>query len=341
MVSLFWVCGLAVLAVRRLTPRTGLSILVAVSVFLAYAARQNGLAIAPVLFYAALEAWPRIGQPYLSKVYRAALSLVLTGAVFVLMSAVLAIAGVERSTAGAVTPIFDLARLSVREDKLLIPEEINPTGLTLAEISEVSTRFSMQGLYLGPKGVPIFLTGPQQDAVMSAWKDQILNHPVDYLRMRWQLFSRQLGWSGDTRFAYLPPEIENVYGVTATFPGLSARATAYMQTFNSGPTWPESGVAYRAWPALLAMCAAMSLALKRRWDSIIVVAGASSILYAFSAFLLAPELSSRMISPSAIIGMICATALLRAIPSSEQQSDQIPATSPRNEPIATGPGAPE
>jgi hypothetical protein len=85
-----------------------------------------------------------------------------------------------------------------------------------------------------------------------------------------------------------------------------------LQTFNAGPTADDPGVAYRPWPVLLAMCVVMVLAIKRRSDTLIVAAAISSLLYAMSAFLLAPELSLRMISPSSIVAMVCVGAYIAA-----------------------------
>jgi hypothetical protein len=60
------------------------------------------------------------------------------------------------------------------------------------------------------------------------------------------------------------------------------------------------------------MCVVMVLAIKRRSDTLIVAAAISSLLYAMSAYLLAPELSLRMVSPSSIVAMVCVAAYIAA-----------------------------
>jgi hypothetical protein len=305
----FWLCALAVLCRDRLSPRIRYA-LVTLFLLLCYAARQNGLAIAPVLFFAALGSEPRLTGSLLRRSARVVVATVMTGCLVLVMSVLLAVSGVRSTSAASVTPIFDLARLSVRSGTMKVPPEANSDGLTVADVASLSTPYVEDRLYTGGRGIDIQLNEAQRSAVMVAWQNEILSDPAEYLRMRWQLFTRQIGWSGNTRLAYVPDYIDNPFGITPAFPHLSSRATAYVQTFNAGPEWPDSGVMYRAWPVLALMAIASALAAaRRRGSAIVVVAGVSSAFYAISIFFLAPELHSRMIAPSTIIGLICVTGL--------------------------------
>jgi hypothetical protein len=311
--SWFLVCWLFALALARTDRVTGRRriALVFVACFFAYASRQNGIAIVPVAIFAATadSTWmPKISCSWWR---RAGTAFVGTVVVVAAMAGLLSLLPVEKRHPGAVYP-WDLVRFSLRADEVLLPPELNPHDLTISELSELATPYNLDRVMFERQAVPFMLDGERLTAAEDAWVDLVRADPLEYLRMRWQLMSHQIGLGGNTRNPFLPEAIPNSLGIEPWFPDLADRATDYQLTFNGGPRWWDAGAVHRAWPmlVLLAVAALLDL-LRRRGTRISVDAALGSGAYLITVMFFATQLHFRFVSPVIVVAVVASLGMFR------------------------------
>jgi hypothetical protein len=154
----------------------------------AIAARKN--ALLPV-GAALLVAWPvpetvfgRLSaRPFLRRVLAStAVLVVLMGSVTAVSSAIVR----PRAThPEASTYLFDLAGISLHEQRMLFPREVLASGTTLSDIDRAFNVKEGDGYFFGA-GTPVttFLSPPQVTVLQQKWLAAVLAYPDAYLRTR-------------------------------------------------------------------------------------------------------------------------------------------------------------
>lgn len=313
----FWLLALAASRTHRVSGARRF-VAVVVLVLLAYLARQNGIAIAPVLLYAALRptSWPRVAQ--WSVVRRGLAAIVATVVIIGAVNLVESLVPVRAERPGAVY-MWDLVRFSLRADEMLLPPELNQGDITIDELRGSASPFNLDRLLFIDQSVPYILDDVENAAAREAWVELVQDDPVEYVRMRWELMSRQIGLSGNTRNPFLPERIDNPFGIEPTFPSLARRATDYQLTFNQGTSWWEAGAVHRSWPMLLLLGLAAVLAWRRRRGSDVALDAfwtASGVLATVMFF--APQLHFRFVAPAVVVAAVVSVGMLRPWNDSER-----------------------
>lgn len=152
---------------------------------------------------------------------------------------------------------FDLASLSIRTDHMLLPRSSFPSQ-SMAVLRAHYNPYIVTPLPL------VGTTNPKVESrLQSAWIHAILSHPIAYLQARWEVWTRQIAWSGPADEPYHNGIDANGWGFKATFPSLNRFTLSYLSSFTSGPPLYEGGELYRVWGYLVA-CAIVGIDLLRR-----------------------------------------------------------------------------
>ena len=306
--AVFWLLALASVRTPRVSGYRRLAV-VASFCFLAFAARQNGIVIAPALLFIALGDTP--GGRGMAAVpwKRAVVAVLLTGLLIGVNSSLQRVLPIEQRRPGAVY-MWDLVRFSLRSDQMLLPDELNPQQIGIDELHESASPYVLDQLIFVDFYVPYELDQNEAEAAFDAWLDVVEDDPIEYYRMRWQLMSRQIGLSGNTRHPFLPEAIENPYGIGPRFPALADRATDYQLSFNQGSVWWQAGAIHRTWLYfVVGMIAAGLAVLKRRGGPVCVDVAATAFPVLASIMFFAPQLQYRFVGTSAWVCLISAVAL--------------------------------
>lgn len=305
-----WLLALAIGRTHRISGGRRLAAMVTV-VFFAYAARQNGIAIAPPLLFVASQGVRDRRGRQLGAPTRAVLAGVLTALIIFAMSLLTMVLPIRHERPGSVY-MWDLVRFSLRSEQMLLPHELNPDGIDIDQLRELATPYNLDELLFRERRVPMMLDERGNAAAQTAWVRLVRDDPVEYLRMRWQLMSRQIGLSGNTRNPFLPTSIDNQFDIGPAFPGLAERATDYQLTFNQGDVWWVGGAVHRAWPMLLVAAAAAIMALLRRRTAPVAVDVAVTCAGVLATvFFFAPQLQFRFVAPVVVVSLVSAVALAR------------------------------
>lgn len=298
-----WLLALGLARTHRITGARRCAVLFAV-LFFAYAARQNAIAIAPILFGAALwdvqrargRAWLRWGA-----------ACALTAMLLVVMTVVLAVLPIRKQHPGAAVYLCDLIRLSVRAEELLIPPELNPNGLTVEFLDENTEPWTLDQIVYYRDRMPVQLDSERAKLARDTWLDLVLDDPIEYLRMRWELMTYQIGLGGNTRNVFIPTMIDNPYGIRPAFPHLFKASTDYQGAFTDSGTGRDAGVVHRLWPVLIVSAVAAAAALRhRRGAAYTFDACTSSFVSLALIFVVAPQVHFRYVGPVyVVLGIAC------------------------------------
>jgi hypothetical protein len=302
----FWLLALGLARTHRITGGRRCALLFVV-LFFAYAARQNAIGIAPALFAAALwdPTWAAARRLawWLRGVVATALSLLV---VAVMSLVVMALPVREQNIDGAIY-LFDLIRLSVRNDEMLLPPELNPNGLTVEYLQENTQPWRLDDIVYNSDVMPVRLDASEAALAEDVWFDFVKERPGEFLRMRWQVMTYQIGLGGNTRNPFIGGMIPNPYGIHPSFPQLFDAATDYQLTFNGGAETWQAGVVHRLWPVLvLSIVAAGAAATRRRGapyaiDALLSASGALVLIFA-----VAPQVHFRYVGPVyVVLGIAC------------------------------------
>jgi hypothetical protein len=154
--------------------------------------------------------------------------------------------------------------------------------------------------------MPVRLDDAKAALAREAWVDFVTERPIEYLRMRWQMMTYQIGLGGNNRNVFIGGMIPNPYGIEAAFPDLFAASTEYQLSFGGG-TSSEAGVVHRLWPLLILSTVAGGAAVARRRGSPYAI---DALLSAFASlvliFFVAPQVHFRYVSPLyVVLGISC------------------------------------
>lgn len=250
--------------------RTVLAILALIAVWIALAARQNAApAVIPAVFIAVgtllraarssmagrqerQEHLKNAGKGPKRQAISCTIGSLLVLALFVLSQWFLTynVIGAGRSYPEQHLLDWDLASLSLRSGKVLLPRSVFPSQ-NLKLLGEHYSPYTFVPLLAGPNHPLVWVTNGSVDSVLRHdWIDAVRKYPLGYLRVRWVVWTRQLGWSGNVYEPYHDGYDPNLWHYRASFPGLDRFALAYLGSFRNGP-YPAGGPLNRVWPYLI------------------------------------------------------------------------------------------
>lgn len=262
----------------------------------AQAAKQTAIFAAIPLFYILCDAYFNSGQRHGRWPKTAALATVLlTGSI--LITFLLGSIGVEKYTKWPTIAVWDLAAVSVAEQKLLIPAAIlydknAPESETLERIEE-NFRPKVNGT-MGD--IFNYFPEPEHRAdLFKAWITLPLDYPRHYLAHRIRVFSHLLGISPDEiHLAFEYRIIANEHGLNLV--------NQDSKPLNAAIQWialSTHTLIYRAWFYVVFLILILSLALYRLWlnnsfgTRLLVCMGFSGLLYVSPLLIVAPAADFR------------------------------------------------
>jgi hypothetical protein len=303
--------------------------LLALSFLAIVASRQNGLVTVMVLAFVAAAHW-RLLTTTRSAIARTvtwgALSVAVCIGLFGVTQITNRLADVTPTGPETATFYVDLDDMSTRVGRVLIPSVYVRDTLTLDELAE-ERNYSADSVKSR-----VFLRLPPDDrpAATTAWREAVLEYPYVYLQSRWQMFTRQIGWSGSPLEAHYPTE-----GTSALYHPWSARlsalSTSYLEMFDGGD-WQRGGVLHRPWLYLVIAAAAAGW-YGRRWPLLYAIPAVQLSVLA-SLFFLSPISKARLVYPCFVLGSVAAAYLIlggRALLLEQLQSRRSAETPPTTE----------
>lgn len=303
----FAVAVVATLAVifrtRRPAPIHGA--LVLLGFLLIVAARQNGAIVVVILAFAACANWGllRIQRSTLHRLLAWSAASIAVGLLSLIgMRTLYAITDVVSTGPETATFYVDLDEMSTRVGQMLVPDEFLREPLTLADLA-ASRNYTPDDVR---DRVILRLPADDRPAVERAWREAVVQYPYVYLQSRWQMFTRQIGWSGAPFEAHYPTD-----GTSTSFsprsPGLSELSTSYLEMFDGG-AWDRGGFLHRPW-IYVAIAALAALRYGRRWPMLHALFAVQAGVLA-SLFFLSPIAKSRLTFPVYVLGVIAGTYLI-------------------------------
>jgi hypothetical protein len=191
----------------------------------------------------------------------------------------------------------DLAMLSLREGKVLLPPFIFPAH-NLQVLRQHSSPYSELPLVFGVDHplvrtaqagpFPSYVSGSQERVLQHDWLAAVLHHPWGYLTIRWRLWTHLIGWGVNAYEPYHNGFDSNPWNYHAAYRALDRAALHYLSYFSVSRD--EGGVLYHLWVYLI-LCLLVSCDLLRRSRStpvrIIGCLCASTFLYFLAYFFVA------------------------------------------------------
>lgn len=219
----------------------------------------------------------------------------LTGSI--LITFLLGSIGVEKYTKWPTIAVWDLAAVSIAEQKLLIPTAIlyDKSAPEIETIEQIEENFRPK--VNGTMG-DIFNYFPEPESqaeLFKAWIALPLDYPRHYLAHRIRVFSHLLGIGSDEiHLAFEHRIIENDHGLKLIHQDSKALDAAIQWVTLSTHT-----LIYRAWFYLVFLILILSLALYRLWHNnsfgtrLLVCMGFSGLLYVSPLLIVAPATDFR------------------------------------------------
>jgi hypothetical protein len=157
----------------------------------------------------------------------------------------------------------DLAGISLREGVDLLPRAIFPAQ-SLAVLSRFYTPGTVLPLVEGANHPLITYTNASGfHQLEKAWEHAVVDHPVGYLHVRWNLWMAEIDWNTNSWAPYHPGIDKNPLGLHEAFPALDRFVLAYLSSFATPGL--RGGILTRAWIYLLiAPFLGLSLIRRRR-----------------------------------------------------------------------------
>ncbi|MEM8621102.1 MAG: hypothetical protein AAGF73_15395 [Actinomycetota bacterium] len=265
------------------------------------AARQNGVFVIVVIAAAAIMHWGLLPNAVHRSIVRrglfaAAVGVVVGAGFFVTAQLLVRVTDVTPTGPETSTYYVDLDEMSTRVGEMLVPEVMIRDTLTLDDLA-VNRNYNSDAI-----GPLVFRRLPPEDRPVAtdAWRDAITTYPRVYLQARWQMFTRQLGWSGAPLEPYFPTEVS-----AEAFPPRSLRlselSTSYLSMFDAG-FWQQSGIVHRPW-IYVAISVAAAWRFGRRWPLLYTIPGIQVAVFA-GLFFLTPISKVRLVYPVYAVGLV-------------------------------------
>lgn len=286
-----------------------------VALFYGLSAKETGLPAAVPLFFLLSDAWfkSRGLRPVSATLPWMKVSLLAVGAMVCtfFVSFLVGSIGVEKSTKWPTIAVWDLAAVSLAEDRLLLPESVlNYKGKTGAEtLALLRGSFSPEVNGTLVEVVNLFPGEEAQKELLQAWLSLPRQYPDGYFTHRAQVFGRLLGVPPyPVHLAFEHRIIDNDFGLRLL--------NKDSRLFNFAITWISESVdtpVYRSWVyfalLLLGLCYSLaSLFRSNAFDTrVLVYLGLSGAAYVLPLFVVAPAADFRytlwMVACSAV--MVC------------------------------------
>ncbi len=305
------------------TRQTVFALLALLAVWLGMAARQNGvIVLIPVVVIATRFLIPAIGRVISRVINRhpsahrkeAARSSRFSAAIICSVALLGAFAASQwvltydvihavKSYPEQATFEGDLANLSVRTGKVLVPTFIFPSqniATLKAHYSPYGTTWLVVGsdhpLVTGDRSAPFpsLVDGMQEGTLLTDWLHAIEHYPKAYFHVRWKEWTRLIAWSSNSYEPYHPGYDANPWGYKAHFPSLDNFALAYLRRFTYQPL--QGGPLFRTWVYLiLAVGLGIDLVRRKRRSDIRIIGTLvlSCAVYYSAFFFAAPGLGFR------------------------------------------------
>lgn len=283
-------------------PRRRTMVLLVVAVVLAIASRQNAApAVAVVVAWGAWRWGPWAGRRRL--LATAATGLLAPAAVLLSLAVWETAIGVDQEHPETAVFVGDLDEMSGRVDRMLMPEIVVDPPFTLDEF-RTSTIYALDTLWFGNRRASLRQTDAVHAEIAQAWRDSVREYPVVYLKGRWQLFTRQVGWSGPPAIAYFPADIGTSRSPRPHFPEAASKASTYLSWFAHEGDWRFGGWVHRAWVwwALVTATAAWQwLRFRRRTYAVFALLVA---VHLTALFPIAPHMQFRFVEAAIVIAQL-------------------------------------
>jgi hypothetical protein len=311
--------GCLVRAVQRPWPRRwwwlGATVVFA---WLTLAARQNAastvfIALIGVVWLVLMhERWhthapdrgTRIRRGLLAGVAGCLLTIVLMGTQTGLSDAI----GIKNGDPQQKGMVYDIAALSIRENKDLFPPSIVPPS-KFAELKaawNVDSVDTLGGLY----GFP--LTGAKYKALQSRWISDVEHHPVSWLGVRNTLFFREIAVTRKSMWIFHPVIDPNSFGYQTKFPKLDHAADTYVKSFANSNL--DGGIVFTVWVYLLIAIAGCLVLLRRSRTPVLLVVGGlalSALTIQIGFYLASMGTAYRFEHGPVVIGLMVAAVLVK------------------------------
>jgi hypothetical protein len=289
-------------------------VLAVAGMLLTLAARQNGAVCLPVLAGATVWLWRRPDDPSAPapRDRRDRLRGVgLVVGMLVLVVGVQRIAyvaiGVQASHPEQAPMLYDLMQLSVRGDEVLMgpsyfpAQSVDPLRATVQPLTYDGPLAALRASGAITYPVPPNLAGDVRDD----WLHAIVEHPIGWLRVRSELYGRNMGITGPTWWVYHPLTVDNPPSARPRFSGPTRAMWEYLDAFTANPN-PTGGPLHRVWVYVLATAVA-AVALARRRDvaaRLVALLALASIVYNAAWFVGAMDLQYRFMFPNVALGVV-------------------------------------
>lgn len=210
--------------------------------------------------------------------------------------------------------VDDLAALSQREHRDLLPTSVMPAK----DFPAVERGFTMDGgvqSIAWYPGAPISppLTDKQVTALRKSWLHLVAHHPGDYLGERWTLFMRQIGVTRQASWVIHPQVDPNSFGFRTRFPSLDRIGMDYVGAFAT-PALDGETVMYRVWIYLLiALVVAVVLLRRGRRTELLIIGGLAvgAFTLQIGVFFGSPGVGYRLEHPGVLFAIVAGTVLVR------------------------------
>lgn len=282
----------------------------------ALSARENAVTSLVVIAGAAivlaqLPRWRSPAQRLAGHLKRLAIvvlgAIVVTVVLYASMSAVQDVMAVQRVHPEQYIYDFDLAGMSVRENRDLFPRSIVPPSRLRALKRDFSLDDIIPELLADNHPLPAqMLNARQVAAERSAEITAVENGPFTWFGLHWEEFLRQVSITREANVIMHPGIDGNSFGYHASFPRLDNAARGYVESFDqTNLPDPEGGIIFEVWIYLL--LAVLGLIVLRRWrDPRRLLLGAlalSSLTYQVGVFV-SMGVQYRLELPSVATGLI-------------------------------------
>jgi hypothetical protein len=285
---------------------------------LAQASRQNAItAVVAVFAGAAFVAYLRWGAGWrLARLFRTARWRRIGGYAVAgilasgLVAGALAVAkpafGIHSAHPEQWVYIYDLAALSQREDRVLFSRSAFPAN----DLAVLEQRFSPDNVVplVVPPDPPIVqpLSERAFDRLSGDWREAVLENPLEYLDVRWDLFMRQVAVTRPPTWIYHPVIDPNSFGYEIRFPEANDIAKDYVETFADDNL--DGNLLHATWLYLLIALGAVAVLLRAPEPALNIVGlmAMAALLYQIGLFLGATGVGLRLEDSARIMALLAA-----------------------------------
>jgi hypothetical protein len=293
--------GCAARAARVGGPARTVSLVAATALgFLALAARHNAIPAVLVLLVVVVGLWLPPDRRR-RRVWAAGLGLGLTVVMMGVQSGILWIVGTQSLHPAQNVMIYDLATLSKREGKMLLPKAADP-GQNLSTVINATTVAGDESLIYSPESpIPWPLEGARYQALSHAWESAILHHPYGYLDDRVRSGLLLLGITHPEFWLFQEP------GPTSQprYPALDKPALSYLSATSLNDNNLYGSVIYDAWIYVLVLVAAAVVLWRRtRADRVLALLAVAVLVYTVVTIFAVPEMLYRYVYIDVVAGIV-------------------------------------